>query len=114
MNVLMLHSGKAKTNRSPQRDSKRQVPNENQPLSSRQCEKCGTKWHPKKQCPAYGKQCHSCGKHNHFAKLCKSKKKVQTLMQTTETDTLFIDAITKGSHTEIKSDTQGHKQTYYL
>ena len=96
------HSGKAKTNRSPQRESQRQAPNVDQPLSGRQCEKCGTK-HPKKWCPAYGKQCHSCGKHNHFAKQCKSKK-VQTLAQTTETDTLFIDAITKGNYTEIKSD----------
>ena len=89
------------------RDSRKQLPSEDQASASHQCEKCGMK-HPKKQCPAYGKQCHNCGKQNHFAKLCKGKKKVQLLSQRSETepseDTLFIDAVTKQSKTEVKSD----------
>lgn len=71
----------------------------------RNCGYCGGKIHrDNEQCPARGKQCGKCGKLNHFAKVCKSGrgKSVHTVSDNcenvSETDELFIDAVTKNGH----------------
>ena len=54
------------------------------------CFSCGGSWpHPKgrRSCPAYGLDCRKCGTKNHFARVCKNKKKVRTIVESTDSDT---------------------------